>query len=346
MKKLMMVLLLAWFLVIPAQALELTAPTVPDSGADLMPPDRNTFGEDLWYIIKKGISATEPELSEAVAKCTGVIAVVMLLSVLKTFPGITERVTDLCGAVAIGTLLLGASRSLVLLATETVIEMSEYGKMLLPVMTSALAAQGGVTASAAIYAGTVVFDAVLTQLIVKLIVPLIYVYLALTAANCALGLDLLKKLRELCKWFATWSLKIVLYVFTGYISVTGVISGTADAAAVKAAKLTISGFVPVVGGILSDASEAVLVGAGVVKNSVGIYGLLALISIVASPFIKIGFQYLLLKLTGAVSSAFGASRAVEMVNDFAGAMGLLLAMTGTVSMMLLISVVCMMKGVA
>ena len=107
--------------------------------------------------------------------------------------------------------------------------MSEYGKMLLPVMTSALAAQGGVTASAAIYAGTVVFDAVLTQLIV----PLIYVYLALTAANCALGLDLLKKLRELCKWFATWSLKIVLYVFTGYISVTGVISGTADAAAVK-----------------------------------------------------------------------------------------------------------------
>ena len=346
MNKMILLLLLTTLLTLPVSALELTAPSVPESGAELMPVDRNTFGEDLWYIVKKGIAAVEPELAEAAANCTGIIAVVMLISVLRTFPGITERVTELCGAVAAGTLLLSASGSLIHLAAQTVTELSEYGKLLLPVMTAALAAQGGLTSSAAIYTGTVIFDAVLTQLIVNVIIPLIYVYLALSAANCALGLDLLKKIRELCKWFATWSLKMVLYIFTGYISITGVISGTADAAAVKAAKVTISGVVPVVGGILSDATEAVLVGAGVVKSSVGVYGLLAVFSVIAVPFLRIGCQYLLLRLTGAVSSAFGAGRTVDMVNDFASAMGLLLAMTGTVGMMLMISTVCMMKGVA
>ena len=74
-------------------------------------------------------------------------------------------------------------------------------------------------------------------------------------------------------------MKIVLYAFTGYIGFTGVVSGTTDAMAMKAAKLTISGAVPVVGGILSDASEAVLVSAGIMKNAAGVYGILAVLAI-------------------------------------------------------------------
>ena len=154
-------------------------------------------------------------------------------------------------------------------------EISNYGKLLLPVMTAALAAQGGITGSAALYSGTVLFDSFLGQLIARFITPMIYLFLAIAAANSAVGEDILKKFRDFVKWLMTWCLKIVLYVFTGYMGITGVVSGTTDAAALKAAKLTISGVVPVVGGILSDASEAVLVSAGIVKNAVGIYGLLA-----------------------------------------------------------------------
>ena len=137
----------------------------------------------------------------------------------------------------------------------------------------------------------------------------------------------------------------MMYIFTGYITITGVVSGSADQAALKAAKLTISGAVPVVGGILSDASEAVLVSAGVVKNAVGVYGLLAIAAIAMGPFLRIGVQYLLLKMTAAVCGVFGNKRTTELVGDFASAMGLLLAMTGAVCLILLISMVCFMKGV-
>ena len=42
------------------------------------------------------------------------------------------------------------------------------------------------------------------------------------------------------------------------MSITGVISGTVDAAALKAAKIGISGAVPVVGNIFADATETIV----------------------------------------------------------------------------------------
>ena len=114
----------------------------------------------------------------------------------------------------------------------------------------------------------------------------------------------------------------------------------------KATKLTISGLVPVVGNILSDASEAVLVSAGMMKNAAGIYGILAVISICIRPFIQIGSQYLMLKLTTGVTEMFGTKQMAGIIKDFSTAMGLVLAMTGTVCMIFLISMICFMKGVS
>jgi stage III sporulation protein AE len=268
----------------------------------------------------------------------------MLISLLGSFPGKSKRVTELAGTITVACLLLGSANTLIHSAADTVTALSEYGKLLLPVMTTAMAAQGGITSSAALYTGTAIFDAILCALISGLLVPMIYVFLALAVANSALGEDLLKKLRDFLKWLVSWCLKTILYVFTGYIAVTGVVSGTTDQAALKATKLTISGVVPVVGGILSDASEAVLISAGVVKSAVGVYGMIAITAIAITPFLQIAVQYLLLKLTAAVCGIFGNKRSSELIGDFSAAMGLLLAMTGTVCLLLLISTVCFMKG--
>ena len=103
--------------------------------------------------------------------------------------------------------------------------------------------------------------------------------------------------------------------------------------------------VPVVGGILADASESVLVGAGVMKNVAGVYGLLAILAVCIGPFLKIGVQYLLLKLTAAVCSVFDVKQCGKLVQDFSGVMGFLLGMTGSVCLLMLISIVCFLKGV-
>ena len=124
------------------------------------------------------------------------------------------------------------------------------------------------------------------------------------------------------------------------------ISGTTDAAALKAAKLTLSGVIPVVGSMIADASEAVLVSAGVLKNAAGIYGLLAITAIVIHPFMMIAVQYLLLKASGAISKAFEVKQIDDVVQSFTGAMGIMLAVTGVSALIFLLSVTCFMKGIA
>ena len=128
------------------------------------------------------------------------------------------------------------------------------------------------------------------------------------------------------------------------MGITGVVSGTTDAAALKATKLTISGVVPVIGNILSDASEAVLVSAGVMKQAAGVYGLIVTFAIWLSPFLKIGIQYLMLKLTASICDMFGDKNAVKLVHDFTGTLAILLAISGAMCLLSLISTVCFMKG--
>lgn len=346
MKKWIIVVILIITLAVPVNAAEFTAPEVPDSGAAYMPENAESFGEGLWFVLKTALFAISPEIKRASGVCICIIGISLLISIISNLSSISKRTSELTSAVGIGLLLLQPTRALINLGASAVTEISEYGKMLIPVMTSIMAAQGGVTASTALYTGTMVFSNLLTNLLANVIIPMIYVFLCLCIANSALGENLLKKLRDLVKWAMTWSLKIILYVFTGYISITGVVSGSADSSMVKATKLAISGSVPVVGGILSDASEAILVSATVMKNAAGTYGVLAIAAIFISPFLKIGIQCLLLKLTAAICGVFAPKRVSDLIQDFSVAMGYILACISTISLLLLIATVCFMKGVS
>lgn len=342
---LMLALLLAVSMALPASALEFTAPQVPTSATEQMPEDTTSFANGLLELVRKLLLQLAPELREGAKVCLSVVAMVMLISTLRTFSGSVKTVAQLAGTVGLASILLLNANSMLRLGAETITELSEYGKLLLPVMTAALAAQGGVTGSAALYAGTATFDMVLGALLSRVLLPMVYLFLALAVGNCAVGEEVLKKMRDLMKGCIAWTLKTLLTVYTTYMSITGVVSGTTDAATLKATKVTISTVVPVVGGILSDASEAVLVSAGVMKNAAGIYGILAILAVFLGPFSKIGMQYLILKATAAVCSVFGSKELTGLIEDFSTAMGLLLAMTGSMCLLLLISTVCFLKGV-
>ena len=346
MRKLMILMSIFALLVLPVNATDITAPEVPQSGEQYMPEDTESFGEGLWYIIKSAISKLQPELAAAAQVCCSLLALGIFESILGNLSSKSQGTVRLCVNLAVGIILITPANTLINLGIQTVEEITEYGKLLLPVMTAGMAAQGGVTASAALYTATAMFNTILSSLLTGCIIPLVYIYIAVAIAGSAMQSLLLENISKFVKWIMTWGLKIVLYLFTGYIGITGVVSGTTDAAAVKAAKLAISGTVPVVGSILSDASESILVSAGIMKNAAGIYGLLAILSILIGPFLKIGVQYVMLKFTTAVNSIFSQKETVGLIQKFADVMGLLLGMTGTVSLLLLISTVCFMKGIS
>lgn len=338
---LLLLILLSAF---PVSAAEFSAPLPSGDALDRMPVETTNFWEGLLEVLEGTVEALAPEFQEAAVCCCALIGAVILVSIVSDLPVGSGRVTQLCGTLAVASILLDQTRSLIALGAETVTELSDYGKLLLPVMTAALAAQGGVGTSAALYAGTACFDALLSSAVSSVLLPMIYVFLALCVAASATADESVGKLRDGVKWGISWFLKGILYIFTAYLGITGVVSGTADAAAVKAAKLTISGMVPVVGGILSDASESLVVGAGLMKNAAGVYGLLAVAAVFILPFLRIGVHYLLLKLTAAVCGVFGSKMMTGLIKNFSAAMGLLLAMTGAVCFILLISTVCFMKG--
>lgn len=346
MRRLILILLLISFVTLPVSALEIVAPEVPESGKEFMPEQATMFSDGFIQLMKKAVSTMQPDLADAAKTGISLITICMLLSILQTFQDSVKSVSCVVGAAAISSMLLLNTNSLIRLGADTVKEISEYGKLLLPVLTTAMAANGGMTASAALYAGTALFNSFLSSLISKLFVPFVYLFLALAAACCAIKENMLIKMKAFLKWIIGWGLKIILIIFTSYISITGVVSGTTDAAALKATKLTISSFVPVVGSILSDASEAVLVSARMVKNAAGTYGILAILAVFLHPFIKISAHYLILKLTASVCSIFGPKSTSDLIEDFSIAMGLLLAMTGSSCLLLLIGTVCFMKGVA
>ena len=71
--------------------------------------------------------------------------------------------------------------------------------------------------------------------------------------------------------------------------------------------------------------------------------MLAVLAICLTPFLRVGVQYLMLKLTAAVSGTVGLAPHVKLLKSFSSAMGYLLAMNGTCALMALICAVCFMK---
>lgn len=345
MKRFIITAIIVALIAMPVSAMDFVAPEAPEAAERYMPDSSSSFAKDLWYIIKTALAQLFPSVSEAAGVCVSVLALIMLSACIQGLSNTSTKTVELASVIAIGTALLSPANALISIGIQTIEAMSEYGKLLLPVMTAALAAEGGTATSTALYSATVVFNTVMTSGITTLLIPMLYAFIALSIAKAAMDEQVLKNLQDFLKWLITWTLKISIYIFTGYLSITGVVSGTVDAAAVKAAKLAISGSVPVIGSIISDASETILVSAGIMKNAAGVYGLLAILATWIGPFLQISVQYLMLKITCAVCSIFGCKRVISLIDSFSTVMGFLVAMIGTICLLLLISTVCFMKGV-
>lgn len=344
MTKVLFGILLVLTLAIPINATEITAPEVLKSGQDTMPQNTDSFGDGLLELIQSSTKLLQSEWKSAVYCCSGILFTAALCSLLPVLSVRLSGTGSIAGTVMISTWMLQNTNTMIGYASEAVWEICEYGRLLCPVLTAAMAAQGGITASAALYAGTTAFITLLSTVISRWMIPTVYVFLAFSVAYSALGEETMKRFADSAKGLLHWTLKTILIGFATYMSITGVVSGTTDMAALKAAKVTISTVVPVVGGILSDASESVLISIGIMKNAAGIYGILAVLAIFTGPFVKIGAQYLLLKASAGLCGLFGNKSISSLVESFSVAMGLLLAMMASCCILILISTVCYLKG--
>lgn len=216
-----------------------------------------------------------------------------------------KQPAQIAGAFAITALCTRDAQSMIALARETITKISDFTALLLPVLSSSLAASGGSVSAGTLLAGGSFAMSLLTKLASGVLIPLVYLYILLATAESATDGGGLGKIRELCGWAVRLSVKGLCAVFTAYLSLSRVLTGSADAMAVKAAQAAFSGMVPVVGSILSDASESLLASAGLIRSAAGAFGMLAVLAMALAPFARLGAFYLALRLAGAIGAGRG-----------------------------------------
>ena len=251
----------------------------------------------------------------------------------------------LTGALAVVVLSAGSISEMIGLGAETIHTMNDFSKTLLPLLGTACAASGSVTAAAVREVTTTLFADILIGCINGFLIPLVYIYIGAITANAVLGEHSLKSIAKVIKKIIIWVLTILLTVFTAYLSISGAIAGTADAAALKVTKFAISGAIPVVGGIMSDAASTILVGAAILKNTIGVFGTLAVFALCITPFLQIGLQYLMYKAAAFLSEIVDQTGLSVLIDEIGGAFGMILGMTGACALLLIISLITSVSAV-
>ena len=252
---------------------------------------------------------------------------------------------ELIGACAAAALLIGGVDSIVSQTVEAMYRLSDYSKAALPVVFSAAAAGGAISSAGAKFAAVSFALDVLMSISQKLIIPTVYAFLALTVSNGAFPNPLLAGMARFTKWAATILMTGMTITFTAYIKLTGVMSAAVDASAVKTAKTIISNTLPVVGGMISDASAMVLSAAGLIRNCAGVFGLVSVCALCIGPFAMLSVKMMVVKAASVVAESLECSNLSNLLGGISSAMGLLMGLLGCCGIMLFISLTAGMKAV-
>lgn len=281
----------------------------------------------------------------ALAGGVSVLAAAVLCSVagsLTEAPNGVDHV-NIVGVFVILASTVGSFGTLMGEAREVIGELSDIGTMLLPVMASASAASGAAASGAAKYAASALFLNVLGQLSKKLIVPLIYMFLAASAGEAAFGGGVggaAKLMARLIKQ----ALTVTALAFSVYLTAVSLVASSADAVTVKLTKTAISTLLPVVGGMVSEAADAVASGVGVIRSAAGAAGVVAVAAVCAVPFLKLAVNSLVLRAAAALSETVAPKAVTGFIESVATAYSLMLALAGTEAVMLTVSVIAAAKG--
>lgn len=320
---------------LPEAAQEYIGEITPEEPGDL----KNGMEQIVTGCLKDGTI-----LKAGVGLCVQITGIILLAATMGAFgDGKTLGAVGLGAVLAVGLCCLGRISGLFTQVAEAVDALSAFSGFLFSSLAATTAATGAVGASGAMYGVTVAVCSGLTRLLQGIFLPGVSCYLGLMLASAAVGEGSLSMVGDLLKQGLTLILKFGVIGFTAYLSLSGAISGSADAATIRAAKLAISTAVPVVGSLMADASETLLVSAGILRSGVGIFGMLGVLAVAMGPFLETGISYLGLKLTAAVAAAAGEKQLSGLIGSMATGFGLLTALVGVAALLMIIACVCFMQ---
>ncbi len=323
-----------------------TAEIISELGIDLS--SYSSFLEmspkSLWNVITNmlGGSLTAPITSFSLALC--VVLICSVLSGMWSNPlEINETYSYIC--------LLSLS-SVVLLPLTAAIENSISGiKSISGFMLTFIPVYGGLLISSGNISSGITYQSVMlglcelvSQVAGFIIAPIIGIFICVGMAASISGIDGAYKLALMIKNTANWILGFVMTFFTGFLSIQGVVGKSADNLTIKTTRFFVGSTVPVVGGYLSEALTTVTAGLGILRSTAAAWCILVLAIMVLPLVVELFLWRMGLNVLSAVSEMFSVPQASKLFQICSLAVGFLIAIVLSVSVMFILSLVIIKVG--
>lgn len=282
---------------------------------------------DIYSLI---ISAMFSGVKQSIPSIIQIIVIALLFSIITHFKpsfgdtGVSKAALT-AQYVIIGTITISILASAFSIGTKAITGMTTFTEKFFPVIISLLTALGGLTSSAILSPATVFLTTGVSLFYNSFIFPLIIVLTVFTLINNFSESIKLNGFCSLIKTIIKWAIGISFTVFLGVIAIQGLLGSTFDGISIKTAKYTIDKLVPIVGGMFSDSVDVLISCTLLIKNAVGVTGIIIVAGIVITPIFGILAHYFLFKLSGAVLEPIAGNTISKFANDSADVLLILFA---------------------
>ena len=211
-----------------------------------------------------------------------------------------------------------------------------------PILITLLGTIGSIS-SISIYNPLVaVLTGVVSLVFDKFLYPLFIVILVLTILGNLTETIKLDKLNSFFSSTFKWTIGIVFTIFTGFLSIQGISAGKYDSVSIKATKFAMKSYIPIIGSYVSDGIDFFILGAILIKNSIGLVGVIVLFITIISPIITIIIYKLALQLSSGILEMTGNSKISNFLSSCSKILTLPIVLIIGISFMYIITICLIM----
>lgn len=219
-------------------------------------------------------------------------------------------------ALLVATVVLVKLTSTVSLASMAISVASNFVYAFIPVFCSIVVASGGITTGFSTNTTLLILAQGLSFISSNVFMPIVNCYLALgvtSSLRYELNLD---KLLSSVKKIITTCISFVSGVFVSVLSVKTAVAGRADMLGLRSIRFAINSVVPVIGSSISEGLLSIQAYSSLIKSSVGIVGVMAVVLVFLPSIIEVVLWRISLTLCVIVSDIFGDKSVSAVLNAF------------------------------
>lgn len=298
---------------------------------------------DTNQLLKNIFPLLGTEIKEALKVMGSILIIVLIHSVLKSISDnlnnkSVAQITYYVQYILIATVIMTNFSSIITLTKEAVGNMISFIQLLFPLLMTLMLASGSVVSVNLVQPIILFIINLISNIFQSIIIPIILVGTALAIVSKISDRIQIDKLSKFLKSSSVWVIGILLTIFVGVLSIEGTLGSSVDGITAKTAKAAVSSFIPVVGKVLGDAVDTVIGCSAILKNAIGIVGVIVVIAICITPILKLAIITIIYHLTAALCEPIADSKIVSLITQMADTFKILLAILCSISVMLIIGI--------